>query len=242
MIHFVGLWDIRYIKYVDKLTMIRKQKEIDEFLQEEKNEYDFFDTDRIKEEYNEKYKDKESDKKDAWWIDYNDYKNARQIYEKNGLPKQIIEINEPSALELMGCYAKNEKTIYICEENIEKTMDLLEVYDEWFGKDETGEYKHFKEFKDLVILHEIGHSIFQYNSDPFSSITNERQANYFSSLMTDGKYDAHIKCLTLFQPFIYRFPLLSLQYTIYLENDEYNYDQLSDNYYQKVGELYETKS
>ena len=137
--------------------------------------------------------------RDDWWI-------RKDINNKND-PFQITEA-KPTIVELLGCFVKEEHAIYICDKNIKKTTKMISK-DKWFENE-------IKTFTKLVVLHEIGHSVFQYiGFDNKQPIINETRANYFSSLMTYGEFDYYINEFTSYQPFEYHFPFLSLHYMIY---------------------------
>jgi len=136
---------------------------------------------------------------DNWWTKLDDYSTF-----------QTTNIM-PTFIELLGSFNKKEHTIYICDDNINKTAEKMNLLKNeiWFSNNDC------KSFKKMVVLHEIGHSVFQYiGHNPFEPIGNETRANFFASLMSFGEFDQYIKILSTYQPFIYKFPFLSFAYMI----------------------------
>ncbi len=219
-IHFVGIIYIDCIKKLSKEDMYKANLEI------KSNLYDDGDTKKdyrmiIERNSNSQVPFIKVSDDETWWINDDGF-----------LPRQSIE-ETPSFIELMGCFSREERAIYLCDENINTTLKGLESYDGWF--------KYYKKhFKKLIVLHEIGHSIFQFTKKkPKEPILDETRANYFASYHTNGRYDDKIYLLTCFQPFIYKFPFLSFDYMIKKTKTIGYYKLLKRDYYRKVDELYE---
>jgi len=223
-IHFIGITFVENVKSMSKKEMPTILEKIDLQLDET----------NIKEEYDNM---KRIDSSIPFIsIDDNGFVNDTWWMKENTFPSQTFK-SKKTFIELMGLFVRKEHTIYICEENIKRTMKGLVSFDSWFSS------KNEKKFIELILLHEIGHSVFQYIgfSPSVESIKNETRANYFSSLVTHGNFDDKIYLLTIFQPFIYRFPYLSFQFM----NNRYflktEYSQLLKDYFKMVGVLYESR-
>ena len=178
-----------------------------------------------------------------------DYERMRRIFSESSLsPMNRDERNlhwneyDPdlsqklpylSYLQLLGLFIRPEHKILICEENIERLLKEMKQYrkDIDISLDKAIE---------LILLHEFGHSVFQYvGNSPIEPIMNETRANYFASTIMDGRHDPFIKELTSIQPFIYRFPILSILYMVvssYRGNNDYQ-DTIRE-YNDMVGALY----
>lgn len=229
-IYFVHLIGIYYIEKIENMS----NEEIKKFkinAYDEKTRKSEIVSEYIKlttDEGNFKFMNR--DKKIDQWCFKNDHIGEYSVVQKVNM--------EPTYIELLGCFVKEEHAVYICEDNIKKTAEKLRIHDNWFDGLNTDIGSNYDIFRSLVILHEIGHSIFQYT--PRKLILDETRANYFSSWFTKGKYDYHIDCLTKFQPFIYKFPLLSAQYeNIKKSRKNSNYDEELKLYNKKVDKLYE---
>ena len=218
-IHFVGTLFIDRINSISKERMyaisLNTNNRIisDEII---KKEYD--DTRRL--ESNNPLINKQDNIDDDWWMNPNS-DGATQTFKAR-----------KTFIELLGLFVKEEHAIYICENNISRTITELSSHDPWFSE-------NINIFTELVVLHEIGHSVFQYNGFSTEPIKNETRANYYSSFITNGLYDDKIYHLTTFQPFIYRFPYLSFGYmhNLHFERSEYRIEL--DDYFRMVGVLYE---
>lgn len=125
------------------------------------------------------------------------------------------EIRIANIFHLMGCYVENEKTIYICPQNI---IDTVEVFYRFYNTNNYTREKLYDIFLKTTFFHELGHAIFYCNkeSNEDKSI-HERQANYVSSFATFGVYDDIIYRLSTIQPEFYQNPLLTWHY-------HFNYD------------------
>ena len=148
------------------------------------------------------------------------------IFEKE---RPITPIDELGFVDAMGCYSKEEKTIYICLDNIDETHDTLSFDSE--------------DLLEIVFYHELGHSIFAYQDLPFNMtgrIKQEKQANYIASSATDGKFDTIIKKLSEEQLSQYRNPLLSKEFYVFEKNplDFIKYNEICEEYEKSVMELY----
>ncbi len=224
-IHFVGMAFIECIKSVKREEMLEcfnKSKNINDSKKESEmivSDYrrisDFETQPSVKLPIIGKNK-----RNDTWW------------FEDQDEMKQEFEV-KPTMVELMGCFVKKEHSIYICKENIKSMSELLERRDDWYKR-------NLNIFIELIVLHEMGHSVFQYvGIEYFEPIMNETRANYFSSFTTHGLYDDKIDYLTKFQPFVYHFPYLSFAYMISKLKFGGKYTKLLEDYYRMVGVLYE---
>lgn len=221
-IHLVGVLYIDTIKLVDEYTMKEyvagnKQKITDEniindYMRIERSNGRLPKIDR--QEIEKSHPD--------WWVNDN-----------NDVPRQKFP-STLSAVESMGVFIKKDHKICICLKNIEKCSKRLQKCEECDCDSSL--------LESLVVLHEIGHSVFQFvGQEPtIEPILNETRANYFSSLMTDGYFDDTIYALTKYQPFMYKFPYLSFQFEIYKSKSTLGdkYSILLDDYKDEVGELY----
>jgi len=111
------------------------------------------------------------------------------------------KVKEDTLYEMKAC----RNFILICPEIIQefcveyfksfsecKVNDIFELYTIIFN---------------LVLVHEIGHAVFEYTFDLFDG-DDERRANYFASLTFDGTFDKIIKVKTDIQKGLYKNPIL----------------------------------
>lgn len=123
----------------------------------------------------------------------------------------------------MYCY-RNEETISILKEIIDdKILSQIKECNSYIliCPELIREYclEHFEEFKEYsildisqlfsiiynkVLLHEIGHAVFDYLNDYY----NEKRANYFASISFDGTFDDIIEKFTEHQDERYKKPIL----------------------------------
>lgn len=219
LINFLGLRYVRKIETINAKDMKLKYN----------NQPNFAPVDAIKKEYIHRRNNQKTS--ETWFFHCNGYENLEDRISIENLtaefstPKQTVDI-EPSFLEMMTLFDSETRTIYVCEENINKTIYALHGYDNWFNQD------NFETLKEIMILNSIGHSVFKYLNEDSNFeenvIINNTRCNYLASLMTKGKYDYQIKCITHFQPFENRFPLLVSAFSPN-EKEKFN---------QKVGDLY----
>ena len=218
-IHFVGTLFIDRINSISKERMYGISSNMNNRLLSDetiKKEYD--DTRSLESEI--PLINKQDNIDDDWWMNPND-DGATQTFKA-----------KKTFIELLGLFIKEEHTVYICENNINRTITELSSHDPWYSANK-------EVFTELIVLHEIGHSVFQYIGFYSEPIKNETRAYYYSSFITNGLYDDKIYYLTTFQPYIYRFPYLSFGYmhNLYFERSEYRIEL--DDYFRMVGVLYE---
>lgn len=151
------------------------------------------------------------------------YSGIKKICLFEGFRKKDIKVVYPvyKINELMGCYIDMRKNrldymkyfsdigieikdeenniVCLCEDNIKLVFDDLSKQDLLFCD--------LEEFKEIVYMHELGHLVFSYTNSLDREV-QEKQANYFSSLAFEGKYDFEIKETTKVQPLEYHNPLL----------------------------------
>ncbi len=220
-IHFIGILYIENIKSVSKTKMYEHSESI-----KSQSEEDIIKEYKIMKEINSLIPfipiEDNNINVNTWWM-----------RTENNFPSQSFD-SKKSYIELMGLFVKKEHLICICNENLKKTFNGLKSFDSWFSSDNE------KKFIELIVLHEIGHSVFQYVGfyPSVDLIKNETRANYFSSLITHGNYDDKIYLLTIFQPFIYKFPYLSFQFMNNKYFSKTEYSKLLKDYYRMVGVLY----
>ena len=142
------------------------------------------------------YKNIEEFNKDYTWVEES-FNTLKQDKEK-------LEIEKIEIIELLGCYVSKEKAVYLCDELIKETaqvnsddqIDILSpqgcLYHTIYKK---------------VFTHEFGHLVFDWVNSKNREI-KEKQANYFSSYITDGEIDEFIKEFTKNQPTEYHNPYL----------------------------------
>ena len=124
--------------------------------------------------------------------DPNNSRTTKDIFEVYGMychkNERIFELLEPKInSDMLEKIKKCNKFILICPELIKE-----------FCKSHFDDFKEFdimnkEELKHIifskVLVHEIGHGVFDYLNDS----ENERRANYFASLSFDGTFDEIIK-------------------------------------------------
>ena len=124
--------------------------------------------------------------------DPNNSRTTKDIFEVYGMychkNERIFELLEPKInSDMLEKIKKCNKFILICPELIKE-----------FCKSHFDDFKEFdimnkEELKHIifskVLVHEIGHGVFDYLNDS----ENERRANYFASLSFDGIFDEIIK-------------------------------------------------
>lgn len=127
--------------------------------------------------------------------------------------------------ELLGMYChSSEKLFSVLESKVNKTKlnkmkkccrfilicpqlikEFCNEYYFLFKEFNLQNKEHFyKIMYDKVLLHEIGHGVFDYLSD----LNDEKRANYFASLSFDGAFDNIIKAHTVLQSEAYKDPKL----------------------------------
>ena len=108
------------------------------------------------------------------------------------------EIDETMLEEMKKC----NRLILICPELItEFCTKHFELFTEC---DINNVFELYTIIFNKVLVHEIGHAVFDYKSD----FENERRANYFASLTFDGTFDEFIKIHTDIQGGEYKNPYL----------------------------------
>ena len=148
------------------------------------------------------------------------------IFEKE---RPTTPIEQLGYVDAMGCYCKEEKTIYICIDNISKVAYELSIDDE--------------NLLEIVFYHELGHAVFAYHDLPFDlngRKKQERQANYIASDATSGKFDTVIKQLSEEQLPQYKNPLLSKEFYVFEKKplDHKEYKETCEEYEKSVKNLY----
>lgn len=150
----------------------------------------------------------------------------------------INTAKHPTCIQLLGLFVRDKRRILICRELIEKTFKNLSKLDPWF-KDES----NLEKFIRLILLHEIGHSVFQYVTFKnrymlLFPCLNETRANYFASLMDEENLSEKIYLLTKFQPMIYRYPLLEFSFELFkIGRMIYSFAEYKKYYKEIVGGL-----
>lgn len=138
-------------------------------------------------------------------------KPSNNIYECYGMychnSDRIIKILEKKIdTETLSKIKKCNKFILICPDLIrEYCCNHFEEYlIEFYKHDIIESSQLFTIIYNKVLLHEIGHAVFEYLDD----FNNERRANYFASLTLDGTIDNIIEKFTEHQSDRYRNPIL----------------------------------
>jgi hypothetical protein len=124
-------------------------------------------------------------------------------YIPNNSTEKVLKILEPRIYgKKLDEMKKCNNFILICPEIIQ------EICVKYFSNfEECGIRDIFELYSiifNLVLTHEIGHGVFDYIYD----YTNERRANYFTSLTFDGTFDKIIKNKTDIQGGAYKNPIL----------------------------------
>ena len=118
---------------------------------------------------------------------------------------------DSSVISILGCYCNNQ--VWLCDELIKKTANELteEFAGYLYGKERTNLRKEKAKMKALlykkVFTHEFGHRAFDWVCSTNREI-KEKQANYFSSYITNGEIDDFILEMTRRQPEYYQNPYL----------------------------------
>lgn len=121
------------------------------------------------------------------------------------------EKENPSRSELLGCFTNNQ--VWLCGELIEnKAKEVAKEYAvKLWGELKTNcvllEKSIIELLYEKVFTHEFGHLVFDWTNAPKGEI-REKQANYFSSYITDGEKDGFIVDFTKCQPKEYHNPYL----------------------------------
>lgn len=158
-------------------------------------------------------------------IHFVEYHTLRKIRQKNkkDIEKIYKEVEEPREeeegkelsinnghreLDYLGCFVPALCEIWLCESLIKETAN--ELADEYIQKLfpnssllknalETAQSSMAKLLMEKVLTHELGHLVFKWTNQQDRYI-QEKQANYFSSYINDGKIDGFIADFTRRQP------------------------------------------
>ena len=138
---------------------------------------------------------------------HNINKINKNIYEVYGMfcykDDELIETLEDilvddRLLKIKEC----DRFIIICPELIrEYCLKQIKKYKPYKIIDES---QLFTIIYNKVLVHEIGHAVFEYIDD----CENEKRANYFASLTFDGTFDSFIELFTKNQDMQYKNPIL----------------------------------
>ncbi len=135
----------------------------------------------------------------------------RMMQYKKQLGDEADPLWRPIQSELLGYYEKDK--VYLCPELIEKTADDLakKYFGSLLGNEQIDLTEPNKAMQQLlykkVFIHEFGHLVFDWAQAKDREV-REKQANYFSSYITDGALDEFISDFTRKQPKEYHVPYL----------------------------------
>jgi hypothetical protein len=166
-------------------------------------------------------------------IHFVEYHTLRKIRQKNkedieNIYKEIEETREEEEekessvnkgqreLDYLGCFVPALCEIWLCGSLIKETANKLA--DEYMQKlfpnssllkndIEAAQLSMAKLLLEKVLTHEFGHLVFKWTNQQDGYI-QEKQANYFSSYINDGKIDGFIVDFTRRQPVEYHNPYL----------------------------------
>ena len=125
------------------------------------------------------------------------------VYIPNECKDQVIKELEPKLYGIRLDKIKECKNfILICPEIIQEFC--IENYREFEKCGIEDIFELYTIIFDKVLVHEIGHGVFEYINDA----DNESRANYFASLTFDGTFDRIIKIMTDIQKGSYKNPKL----------------------------------
>jgi cell division ATPase FtsA len=162
-------------------------------------------------EYHTLRKIRQKNKEDIEKI-YKEIEETRE--EEEG--KELSVNNGHRELDYLGCFVPALCEIWLCESLIKETANKLA--DEYMQKlfpnssllkndIEAAQLSMAKLLIEKVLTHEFGHLIFKWTNQQDGYI-QEKQANYFSSYINDGKIDGFIADFTRRQPVEYHNPYL----------------------------------
>jgi len=135
-----------------------------------------------------------------------DFRIEQYIKEKGDNAKKDYE---PHELSLLGCFVYDSSEIWLCDELIEKTAkELAEEFSVKLFGDNSLPYDAIESLLyEKVFTHEFGHLVFEWTNAKCREV-QEKQANYFSSYITDEKINGFILYFTSRQPKEYHNPYL----------------------------------
>lgn len=108
---------------------------------------------------------------------------------------------KPDILDKLGCFNRKNNEIWLCDELIQNTAkELSKEYGEKLFGDSSLSYELIEDLLyEKVFTHEFGHLVFDWVGTK-NREKKEKQANYFSSYITDGSLDVFISDFTRRQP------------------------------------------
>ena len=123
--------------------------------------------------------------------------------------------NESDITEYLGCFISDRCEVWLCEELINECARQLAQNKEFVKKvipggdvDENSLFQTMQNtLYEKIFTHEFGHLVFSWGKSKKKE-EREKQANYFSSYILDGKLDLFIKNFTNLQPVEYHNPYL----------------------------------